>query len=73
MLICERLNMPILKLREDDPEREIEFELEYQACLTVQQRLDMMLQKSREMAMLQRQCGHRKTPENIKRDALHKS
>jgi len=44
--------MAVLKLERDNERREIEFELDYLASLTTQQRFQMMLQKSREMALL---------------------
>ena len=59
--------MAVLKLEEDNESREIEFELDYLASLTTQQRFQMMLQKSLEMALLLRRNGHRKTTQVIKR------
>lgn len=41
---------PILKLDQDDEDRELEFELAYQRTLTTQQRFDMMIRRSRLMA-----------------------
>jgi hypothetical protein len=46
--------MAILKTRTYNERAEIEFELDYLASLTTQQRFDMMLRKSREMASLQK-------------------
>ncbi len=40
----------VLKLKNDDQDRELEFELEYQLSLTVEQRFRMMFRKSREIA-----------------------
>jgi hypothetical protein len=42
---------PILKtaLDEQDEERELEFELDYLATLTTQQRFEMMLRRSRDL------------------------
>jgi hypothetical protein len=57
----------ILKLKKDDPDRELEFEVEYQLSLTVAQRFRMMFQKSREMAEMLVTNGHRKPFEIIKR------
>ena len=57
----------ILKLENDDQDRELEFELEYQLSLTVEQRFRMMFQKSREMAEILVRNGHRKPFEIIKR------
>lgn len=59
--------MAILKLDKDDPQREIDFELDYLISLTTRQRFEMMIQKSREMVQLLRRNGHRKTTEIIKR------
>ena len=58
---------PILKLENDDQDRELEFELEYQLSLTVKQRFRMMFQKSRELAEMLDRYGHRKPFEIIKR------
>lgn len=41
-----------------DEERELDFELRFQRSLTVAQRFELMLQKSREMADLLRSRGH---------------
>ena len=57
----------ILKLEKDDQDRELEFELEYQLSLTVEQRFRMMFQKSREIAEILVRNGHRKPFEIIKR------
>ena len=57
----------ILKLENDDQDRELEFELEYQLSLTVEQRFRMMFQKSREIAEILVRNGHRKPSEIIKR------
>ena len=46
--------MAVLKLEKDDEQQEIEFELDYLASLTTQQRFQMMTQKSREMLLLLR-------------------
>ena len=59
--------MAILKLDKDDQHREIDFELDYLASLTTRQRFKMMIQKSREMVLLLKQNGHRKTTQIIKR------
>ncbi len=59
----------ILKIREgqEDDEKELRFELTYLSGLTVQQRFDLMLRKSREMAEALRQHGHGKTTGIVKR------
>ncbi len=59
--------MPILKLSKHDEEREIEFELDYLASLTIQQRFQMMFKKTEEMRKLLRRDGNRRTHQIIKR------
>lgn len=59
--------MAILKTRTDNERAEIEFELDYLASLTTQQRFDMMLRKSSEMASLRKRHGRRRTPQIIKK------
>ena len=60
--------MPILKLREHDEEREIQFELDYLTSLTTRQRFEMMFAKTRELlSLLKRTDGHRTITEIIKR------
>ena len=59
--------MAILKTRTHNERAEIEFELDYLASLTTQQRFEMMLQKSREMAALRKRHGSRRTTQVIKR------
>ena len=59
--------MAILKTRTHNERAEIEFELDYLASLTTQQRFEMMLQKSREMVSLRRRHGSRRTTQIIKR------
>ena len=56
-----------LMLNNDDQDRELEFEIEYQLSLTVEQRFRMMFQKSREIAEMLVSNGHRKPFEIIKR------
>ena len=41
----------ILILDKDNPEKEIDFEIEYQLSLTTQQRFKMMFERSRELAL----------------------
>ena len=57
----------LLLLKKDDEKREIEFELKYLLSLTVQERFQLMLKKSREMLALLEQNGHRKAAEVVKR------
>jgi len=59
---------PNLKLEKDDSEKELDFELEYQLSLTTQERFEMMFRKSREIAQLLIENGHRKASEIIKRE-----
>ena len=59
--------MAILKLRRDDPQRDIDFELKYLTSLTVQQRFALMLEKSAETKKMLRRRGYRKSAEVIKR------
>jgi len=59
--------MAILKTRTHNERAEIEFELDYLASLTTQQRFEMMLQKSREMASLRKRHGSRRTTQIVKR------
>ena len=58
---------PILKTNFENPESELDFELEYQLSLTVQQRFEMMFEKSNQIAQMLIDNGHRKTPQIIKR------
>ena len=57
----------ILKLPENDEEKEIEFELNYLASLTFEERLKMMREKSREMLRQLVEHGHRSPFEIVKR------
>ncbi len=59
--------MPILKCKTDDPEAELEFELEYQRSLTTEERFEMMFAKSKQIKEMLLQYGHRKPVEVIKR------
>jgi hypothetical protein len=60
---------PILQvaLDEQDENREMEFELDYLATLTVQQRFEMMFRRSREIKELLERHGSRNSPEIVKR------
>ena len=57
----------VLKLSDDDPERELEFELAYQRSLTTQERFILMFRKSRELADSLVRHGHRKPLAVVKR------
>lgn len=59
--------MTVLKLKEHDSERELEFELAYLRSLTTQQRFELMFRRSREIAELMTKRGHRESPKIIKR------
>ena len=59
--------MAVLKLGKDDDRQEIKFELDYLASLTTRQRFQMMAKKSREMLLLLKQNGYRKSTQVIKR------
>jgi len=58
---------PVLKIDNDDEEKELDFELAYQLSLTTQQRFEMMFEKSRVLKELLIKHGHRKPFKIIKR------
>ena len=53
----------ILKLSRNNPKKELDFEIQYLSSLSVKQRFEMMLKKSREIVALLENSGH----ENILR------
>lgn len=57
----------ILKVRGNDEEKEIGFELDFLAGLTVEQRFQLMIERSEEMARALIRHGHRKPAEIVKR------
>ena len=57
----------ILKLSRNNPKKELDFEIHYLSSLSVKQRFEMMLKKSREMVALLEKSGHRRPFEIIKR------
>jgi hypothetical protein len=57
----------ILVLEKDDPEKELEFELDFQGSLTVAERFRMMFEHSREAAKRVKRDGRRKTASVLKR------
>ncbi len=59
--------MPILKLNKANPNKEIEFELNYLKSLTTKQRFQMMFKKTEEIRDLLKNHGYRKTSQIIKR------
>jgi hypothetical protein len=58
----------ILKVGRDeqDEEQELEFELDYLATLTVQQRFEMMFRRSRQLREMLERRGYRRTSGIIK-------
>ena len=61
--------MPILKVgpEEFSEQRELEFELQFQRSLTLEQRFEMMFRKSRELAVELIRHGHRRPAAIVKR------
>jgi hypothetical protein len=59
--------MAVLKLDKHDEEREIEFELDYLASLTTQERFELMFRKSQEMRSLLKRNERRNVTKIIKR------
>ena len=57
----------ILKLSRNNPKKELDFEIQYLSSLSVKQRFEMMLKKSREMVALLEKSGHLRPFEIIKR------
>jgi len=61
--------MAILKLDRHNEDKEIEFELDYLASLTTQQRFELMFRKTEELLSLRKKkITRRKTTEVIKRE-----
>ena len=67
MPACDIISIMILKLPNDDPEREREFELDFLLSLTTRQRFEMMTSRSREVMRTLIRHGHRKPVETVKR------
>lgn len=63
----ELIKKMIYKSKENNTEKELDFEIKYQLSLTVQERFKMMFEKSRIMMEMLIQNGHRKPVEIIKR------
>ena len=57
----------VLKLAEHDEEKEIAFELDYLASLTVEERIRLLELKRQEIRTLLEMHGHGRAPEVIKR------
>lgn len=50
----------ILKLGRYNPKKELEFEIKYLSSLSIKERFEMMLKKSKEMVKLLEKSGYRK-------------
>jgi hypothetical protein len=57
----------VLKLKGNNPKKELEFEIDFQSSLTTRERFEMMFKKSNQIKELLFKNGHRKTFEVIKR------
>lgn len=62
-----QLNMAILKLKEHNEAKEIEFEIECFSKLSTQQLFEMMIEKSKFIMEILKQNGHTPPIEIIKR------
>ncbi|OGP09219.1 MAG: hypothetical protein A2Z89_03260 [Deltaproteobacteria bacterium GWA2_43_19] len=58
---------PILKCDKDDEEKELEFEIDCQLSLSVEERFKMMFQRSQEIVRMLIENGHGKPFKIIKR------
>lgn len=58
---------PILKYKTDDEDRELDFEIDYQLSLTVEERFKMMFQRSQEIARMLIENGYREPFKIVKR------
>ena len=63
----ELIKKMIYKSKENNTEKELDFEITYQLSLTVQERFKMMFEKSRILMEMLIKNGHRKPVEIIKR------
>lgn len=66
MINCKK-PVRILKVKGNQPRKELDFELDYQLSLTVQERFRMMEQSSRQILEQLLRNGYRKPFEVIKR------
>ena len=57
----------VLKLKQHDSKKEIEFELHYLKSLSIQQRFEMVFKKTKEILKLLEKSGHRRSFKIIKR------
>ncbi len=58
---------PILKCTEDDEEKELDFEINFQLSLTTEQRFELMFKRSQEIAKALIENGYREPFKIIKR------
>jgi hypothetical protein len=65
--MMQKGNRHILKLKQDNPKKELEFEIDYQLSLTTKQRFEMMFKKSKQIKEMLVKNGRRKSFEVIKR------
>lgn len=66
-MLNHREKMGILVLDKSDKKKEVEFELNYLFSLSLSQRFQLMLAKSKELKFNLKNNGHRETPQIIKR------
>ena len=57
----------VLKIKGNNPKKELEFEIDFQSSLTTQERFEMMFKKSNQIKEQLLKHGHRKPFEIIKR------
>jgi hypothetical protein len=65
--MMQKRNRNILKVKQDNPKKELEFEIDYQPSLTTKQRFEMMFKKSKQIKEMLAKNGRRKSFEVIKR------
>ncbi|KPL00935.1 MAG: hypothetical protein AMJ91_02425 [candidate division Zixibacteria bacterium SM23_73_3] len=58
---------PVLKLDNHNEEQEIEFELSWLLSLSLQERFQLMLKKTKELIELLERNGHRRPTQIVKR------
>jgi hypothetical protein len=57
----------VLKIKGNNPKKELEFEIDFQSSLTTQERFEMMFKKSNQIKEQLLKNGHRKPFKVIKR------
>ena len=57
----------VLKLKEHNAKKEIEFEVRYLKSLSIRQRFALMTKKTKEIASLLEKNGHRRPDQIVKR------